>query len=62
MDREELEKRVSQIPFWYHRIELPGGIVTPGQAPFSPRSYGVADDLSGNRVLDIGAWDGYWSF
>jgi tRNA (mo5U34)-methyltransferase len=24
--------------------------------------YGVPEDLSGKRVLDVGAWDGYWTF
>jgi tRNA (mo5U34)-methyltransferase len=47
---------------WYHAIELPGGIVTPGVAPSSPSCYRLAEDLSGLRVLDVGAWDGYWSF
>ena len=24
--------------------------------------YGIPEDLTGKRVLDVGAWDGYWSF
>lgn len=61
-DAKALATRVAAIPYWYHKIELPGGIVTPGWAPIDPRPYGVPDDLSGLRVLDVGAWDGYWSF
>lgn len=56
------QDRVAAFPFWYHRIELPGNIVTPGINPLSPESYGIPDDLTGKRVLDVGAWDGYWSF
>ena len=58
----ELEKRVAEIPFWYHHIELPGGIITPGCLPISAEAYKVPDDLTGKRVLDVGAWDGYWTF
>lgn len=54
--------RVAAFPYWYHKIQLPGGVVTPGWAPIAPEAYGVPADLSGKRVLDVGAWDGYWSF
>jgi tRNA (mo5U34)-methyltransferase len=49
---------------WYHSIELRPGIVTPGRAaernvlPF----LGIPGDLSGKTVLDIGCWDGFFSF
>jgi tRNA (mo5U34)-methyltransferase len=49
---------------WYHSIELRQGIVTPGRAaernvlPF----LGIPEDLSGKTVLDIGCWDGFFSF
>lgn len=59
---DELLAKIAAEPFWYHRIELPGGIVTPGWAPLNPPSYGVPARLDGQRVLDIGAWDGYWTF
>lgn len=50
--------------FWYHTIELPGGIVTPGLFDHRPLLpfYGIPDDLQGRRVLDIGTWDGFWAF
>ena len=57
-----LDAAVQSKPYWYHRIELPGGIVTPGWAPLSVDAYRVPDDLTGLRVLDIGAWDGFWTF
>jgi tRNA (mo5U34)-methyltransferase len=62
MDRGELERRVAAFSYWYHRIELPGGVTTPGWAPLSADAYRLPSDLAGKRVLDIGAWDGFWSF
>jgi tRNA (mo5U34)-methyltransferase len=48
--------------YWYHKIELPGGIETPGWAPINRDVYSLPEDLTGKRVLDIGAWDGYWTW
>src|SRR3954469_16733623 len=62
MDAQPLSQRVTQHPFWYHRIELPGGVVTPGVNPLYPAGYQIPKDLTGKRVLDVGAWDGYWTF
>jgi len=59
---DDLLTRVESFPVWYHRIELPGGITTPGMMPLVPEAYKIPADLTGKRVLDIGAWDGYWSF
>jgi len=58
----DLCSRIAQFPFWYHRIPLPGGIVTPGWAPIDASAYQIPERLDGKRVLDIGAWDGYWTF
>ncbi|HLZ72513.1 MAG TPA: DUF1698 domain-containing protein [Dehalococcoidia bacterium] len=49
---------------WYHRIELGDGVVTPG-VDDSVATFGrirMPDDLTGKSVLDIGAWDGFYSF
>lgn len=62
MDVEELQQRIVAIPGWYHKIELPGGIVTPGAAPLCAAKYAIPEDMTGKRVLDIGAWDGYWTW
>lgn len=61
-DRESVIAAMNSFPFWYHKIELPGGIVTPGYAPIHADAYRIPADLTGKRVLDVGAWDGYWSF
>jgi tRNA (mo5U34)-methyltransferase len=59
----DLAGQVQALP-WYHVMELPGGIVTPGRD--DPRDrlplLGIPDDLSGMSVLDVGAWDGFFSF
>jgi len=59
---DDLKARIAAIPYWYHRIELPGSVETPGWAPLLPESYRLPDNLTGARVLDVGAWDGYWTF
>lgn len=50
--------------WWWHSIDLGSGLITPGHANTeSQLTYlGIPDNLSGKTVLDIGAWDGYFSF
>ncbi len=62
IDQESLRRAVAGFPFWYHKVELPYGIVTPGYAPINAVAYGIPDSLLDRRVLDVGAWDGYWTF
>jgi tRNA (mo5U34)-methyltransferase len=59
----EAARRVGELR-WYHTIELPGGIVTPGWFDLRPqrRHYGLPDRLDGMRALDVGTWDGFWAF
>jgi tRNA (mo5U34)-methyltransferase len=53
--------------FWFHSIDLGNGIVTPG-AKSSDLLRAEAEtifrplDLRGRSVLDIGTWNGYFSF
>lgn len=60
MDRHALDAAVAGRN-WHHRIDLGGGLVTPGgsEPVLSPADFPV---LEGRTVLDIGAWDGYYSF
>lgn len=58
----ELKAKIDAVPFWYHKIDLGDGIVTPGWAPVDPGRYDIPKRLLGRRVLDVGAWDGYWTF
>jgi tRNA (mo5U34)-methyltransferase len=61
-----LAEELSQLGY-YHSIELPDGSVIPGlqtipQLQFRIGQYPIPENLTGKRVLDIGAWDGWFSF
>lgn len=63
MDTDTLRAEVAKLG-WWHRIDFGNGIVTPGSDD-SPRKLariGLPADLTGKSVLDIGAWDGFFSF
>jgi tRNA (mo5U34)-methyltransferase len=49
---------------WYHGMELPGGIVTPGDydLPDTARRIPLPESLAGKRCLDVGTRDGFWAF
>lgn len=49
---------------WYHTIELPDGSVTPGLFDHRPvlDRYELPASLAGQRVLDVGTFDGHWAF
>jgi tRNA (mo5U34)-methyltransferase len=49
---------------WFHRIDLGNGVVTPGHSSRNPLVLKALDeiDFTGKRVLDVGCWDGLWSF
>jgi tRNA (mo5U34)-methyltransferase len=49
---------------WWHTIDLGNGVVTPGIDPTPARlcELQIPDDLTGLTVLDVGAWDGFFSF
>lgn len=60
-------EQVAAVPFWWHSIDLGGGLVTPGHHSLEVEHYtldacGVPQDLTGKSVLDIGAYDGFYSF
>lgn len=63
MDRDELARRVSEIPFWHHTLDLGQGVITPGwYAPREKLPKLHLPDLTGKTVLDIGAVEGFYSF
>jgi SAM-dependent methyltransferase len=49
---------------WYHTLELPGGVVTPGEYDLRPALLRVPlpESLEGRRCLDVGTHDGFWAF
>ncbi|HUT33828.1 MAG TPA: hypothetical protein VNE39_10125 [Planctomycetota bacterium] len=70
MDRDEIRRRVDALRYWWHHIPLGHGIVTPGHQG-GPGINGtqqtlerlhLPEDLTGKSVLDVGAWDGAFSF
>jgi tRNA (mo5U34)-methyltransferase len=65
-DEGELEslKREVAATRWWHTIDLGRGIVTPGLDPTPARlpEMQFPADLTGLSVLDVGAWDGFFSF
>src|SRR4051812_12432848 len=62
-EAQDLAARIAEID-WFHRLELAPGIWTSGKIDPRPRLPGLRlpDDLSGRTLLDIGAWDGFFSF
>ena len=61
-DLDRLADRAARIR-WFHTLDLPG-VRTPG-AVDSTRVLSrvqLPTSLHGRSVLDIGAWDGFWSF
>jgi tRNA (mo5U34)-methyltransferase len=63
MDRSVLAAEIAKVR-WYHSIDLGNGLVTPGHDLTAARVpvLGIPESLAGKSVLDIGAWDGYFSF
>jgi tRNA (mo5U34)-methyltransferase len=57
---EELQAQADTMG-WFHSIDLGDGVVTKGlsELAWSPDQL---PDFTGKSVLDIGAWDGYYSF
>ncbi|MGB7556137.1 MAG: DUF1698 domain-containing protein [Candidatus Korobacteraceae bacterium] len=63
--RDWLRSRIQEEPYWFLKMELPGGLITPGWS--DPKRdklpyYGLPADLTGARVLDIGHAEGFFSF
>ena len=58
-----LRETVASQPVWYHTIDLPGGVTTPGWFDLRP----VVDrlpwpEVAGRRCLDVGTYDGFLAF
>lgn len=62
-DLDALAAEIAGID-WFHKIELAPGLVTPGKIDPSRRldGIGLPPNLDGKTLLDIGAWDGFFSF
>lgn len=63
--RQRKLKAVAGVPFWWHTIDLGEGVITPGHDDLRSqenRAQAVPRRLRGKTVLDVGCWDGYFSF
>lgn len=63
VDPKELRAKVATIQ-WWHSMDLGHGVRTAGQNDPTKRLafLDLPEDLSGMTVLDVGAWDGFYSF
>jgi tRNA (mo5U34)-methyltransferase len=63
MRADDLAAAVAAIR-WYHTIDLGGGVITKGidDSAYRLARLGLPSSLAGKSVLDIGAWDGFFSF
>jgi tRNA (mo5U34)-methyltransferase len=50
--------------YWYHTIDLPGGLTTPGTYDYrnSLDSFRFPADMTGMEVLDVGSATGFFAF
>lgn len=56
--------RIAAVPVWRHRIEVAEGVTTPGTEDNNEElnRLRIPADLAGQKVLDIGCSDGFYSF
>jgi len=63
--RDWINSQVEAEDYWFLRMDLGDGVVTPGWSDPATEKlplYGLPDDLTGMRVLDIGCAEGFFSF
>ena len=63
-ERDRLSAYVSKQKTWFHRFVFDAGLTTPGVDPSSKKLYHLClpRSLKGKTVLDVGAYDGFFSF
>src|SRR5262249_1783532 len=62
----ELQKKINEM-IWFHSIDFGNGVISPGtksllQLRREADAFFGCIDLRGRTFLDIGAWNGYFSF
>jgi tRNA (mo5U34)-methyltransferase len=60
-------RAVLEATGWWHSIDLGDGLITPGAHSLEElqdnyRRFKLPADLTGRRVLDLGCWDGFYTF
>ena len=65
LDRDAKQRLVDEIRHWHHSIDLGDGVITPGgktPAHFHDELIRLRlPDMANKAVLDIGAWDGWYT-
>jgi tRNA (mo5U34)-methyltransferase len=65
-EAERLAAALKDCPEWFHSIELAPGVVTPGRKSVETLNAELhalkLPDVRGKSVLDVGAYDGFFSF
>lgn len=62
---EWLSAQIADEGYWFHRIEIAPGLITPGwddPAAGKLAHFGLPERMDGLRVLDIGCAEGFFSF
>jgi tRNA (mo5U34)-methyltransferase len=66
LDGATKQRLVDEIRSWHHSIDLGDGVVTPGGKTLQHHHDDLRrmqlPDLADKTVLDVGAWDGYYTF
>jgi tRNA (mo5U34)-methyltransferase len=64
LSEAEIRARIAAVPYWFHRIEVAPGIVTPGEddTPGKCKWLQLPETLAGKRVMDIGTYEGFFAF
>lgn len=54
----------ARLLYWYHTVDLGGGLVTPGMHDYrsSLGDFHFPEDMSGMNVLDVGSATGFFAF
>ena len=63
--RKWVQGQVDAEPYWFQKIEVLPGMYSPGWSDPAKEKlpyYGLPQDLTGKRVLDIGCAEGFFSF
>jgi len=60
--RSEIEALLAEHTFKYQRVELPYGLVTPGEDRRPTADLVMPESLEGRSVLDVGCHVGYFCF
>ncbi len=60
----DYDELFASVPYWFHQIEVAPGVVTPGGDASASKLewWDLPHDLHGKRALDIGCYEGFFSF